>query len=78
MERPRDRGAKLCKALDRMETIIQHNEAPLSTWLPLVYEKNQVYGREQLRLLPYTKELQETVKSDCLGKNPQRCGEATP
>ena len=60
--------AKLCKALDRMETIIQHNEAPLSTWLPLEYEKNQVYGREQCAFSPYTKELQETVKSDCLEK----------
>ena len=27
--------ARLYKALDRMETIIQHNEAPISTWLPL-------------------------------------------
>ena len=70
--------AKLCKALDRMETIIQHNEAPLSTWLPLEYEKNQVYGREQCAFSPYTKELQETVKNDCLEKIRRGAGEATP
>lgn len=70
--------AKLCKALDRMETIIQHNEAPLSTWLPLEYEKNQVYGREQCAFSPYTKELQETVKNDCLEKIRRGAGEAAP
>ena len=70
--------ARLYKALDRMETIIQHNEAPLSTWLPLEYEKNQVYGREQCAFSPYTKELQETVKNDCLEKIRRGAGEATP
>ena len=70
--------ARLCKALDKMETLIQHNEAPLSTWLPLEYEKNQVYGREQCAFSPYTKELQETVKNDCLEKIRRGAGEATP
>ncbi len=60
--------ARLYKALDRMETIIQHNEAPISTWLPLEYEKNLVYGKEQCSFSPYTRELQETVKNDCLEK----------
>ena len=44
--------ARLYKALDRMETIIQHNEAPISTWLPLEYEKNLVYGKEQCAFFP--------------------------
>lgn len=26
--------ARVCKALDKMEALIQHNEADLSTWLP--------------------------------------------
>ena len=60
--------ARLCKALDRMETIIQHNEAPISTWLPLEYEKNLVYGKEQCAFSPYTSALQERVKNDCLEK----------
>ena len=30
--------AKLYKALDKMEAVIQHNEASLETWLPLEYE----------------------------------------
>lgn len=60
--------ARLYKALDRMETIIQHNEAPISTWLPLEYEKNLVYGKEQCAFSPYTSALQERVKNDCLEK----------
>ena len=60
--------ARLYKALDRMETIIQHNEAPISTWLPLEYEKNLVYGTDQCAFSPYTSALQERVKNDCLEK----------
>ena len=60
--------ARLYKALDRMETIIQHNEAPISTWLPLEYEKNLVYGKEQCAFSPYTSALQERVKNDCQEK----------
>ena len=60
--------ARLYKALDRMETIIQHNEAPISTWLRLEYEKNLVYGKEQCAFSPYTSALQERVKNDCLEK----------
>ncbi len=30
--------AELYKALDKMEALIQHNEADISTWLPLEYE----------------------------------------
>lgn len=36
--------AKIYKALDKLEAVIQHNEAPISSWLPLEYELNQTYG----------------------------------
>lgn len=39
--------AKIYKALDKLEAVIQHNEAPISSWLPLEYELNQTYGREE-------------------------------
>ncbi len=60
--------ARLYKALDRMETLIQHNEAPISTWLPLEYELNQKYGKEQCAFSPYTKALQEAVCKVCVEK----------
>ena len=78
MKAKRTLEAKIYKALDRLEALIQHNEEDISTWLPLEYEKNQVYGREQCAFSPYTKELQETVKNDCLEKIRRGAGEATP
>ncbi len=53
--------AKLYKALDKLEVLIQHNEADLSTWLPLEYELQLVYGKENTDAFPYTKELREVV-----------------
>ena len=34
--------ARLYKALDKLEAVIQHNEAPISTWLPREYALNPV------------------------------------
>ena len=36
--------AKLFKSLDNLEALISHNEADISTWLPLEYEENLIYG----------------------------------
>ena len=60
--------ARVYKALDKLEAVVQHNEAPLDTWLPLEYELNLVYGKEQCAFSPYTKALQETLKEACLEK----------
>ena len=38
--------AKFYKALDRLEAVIQHNEAPMSTWLELEKELHLTYGVE--------------------------------
>lgn len=36
--------ARLFKALDKIEAVIQHNEADISSWLPLEYELQLTYG----------------------------------
>lgn len=41
--------AKTYKALDKLEAVISHNESDLSTWLPLEYDLQLVYGKEQDR-----------------------------
>lgn len=43
------REAKVYKALDKLEAVLQHNEAPISSWLPLEYELNQTYGTEEAK-----------------------------
>ena len=44
--------AKLYKALDKLEAVIQHNESPLDTWLPLEYELNLTYADESVAFSP--------------------------
>ena len=36
--------AKIYKALDKMEAVIQHNESDIATWLPLEYDLQLRYG----------------------------------
>lgn len=53
--------AKLYKALDKMEAVIQHNEADISTWLPLEYDLQLTYGKEQVEFSPYMKALKAEI-----------------
>ena len=53
--------AKIYKALDKMEAVIQHNEADLSSWLPLEYELQLVYGEENVQFSPWFRQLKEEV-----------------
>lgn len=56
--------AKIYKALDKMEAVLQHNEADISTWLPLEYELQMVYGEKEVSFSPYMKKLKETANAD--------------
>ena len=53
--------AKIYKALDKMEAVIQHNESDISTWLPLEYQLQLTYGEENVQFSPYFKELKQEV-----------------
>lgn len=59
MEEMRTPEAKLFKALDNMEAVIQHNEADLSTWLPLEYDLQLSYGEKSTAFSDYTRRLKE-------------------
>ena len=60
--------ARIYKALDKLEAVIQHNEADLSTWLPLEYELNLVYGEEQTRFSEFFREARRLAREDSLEK----------
>ena len=49
--------AKLYKALDKLEAVIQHNEASLDSWLPLEYDLQRTYGQEAVQFSPYLRAL---------------------
>lgn len=60
--------ARLYKALDKMEAVIQHNESDISTWLPLEYELQQTYAVENAAEFPYLKKLRELMLEDTKDK----------
>ena len=60
--------ARVCKALDKMEALIQHNEADLSTWLPLEYELQLSYGEKEVQFSEYMKTLKKEVNQISLDK----------
>ena len=60
--------SKIYKALDKMETLIQHNESDISTWIPLEYELNLAYGTKEVGFSDYMKELKKEIDSDTIKK----------
>lgn len=60
--------AKIYKAADNLEALIQHNEADISTWLPLEYDLQMTYGNDKTDFSEYMKNLRELVRNDSLEK----------
>lgn len=60
--------SKLFHALDKMEVLIQHNEAHLSTWLPLEHSLNLCHGEKEVEFSEYMKALRMEIKKDTLKK----------
>ena len=60
--------ARLWKALDKLEALIQHNEADISTWLPLEYDLQLTYGDEECAFDERTQRLRQLVREDSLRK----------
>ena len=60
--------AKLCRALDKMEALIQHNESPLSTWSENEYSLNRTYAFDAAAFDPWLTELRREILSDTLQK----------
>ncbi len=56
--------AKLCKALDCMEAVISHNEAPLETWSQVEYTLNYTYGEKYVGFSDWLKELKRECNAD--------------
>ncbi len=65
--------AKLYKALDKLEAVIQHNESPLDTWSPNEYELNKTYGFDAVAFSEWLTGLREAVLEDTLEKIAQGC-----
>lgn len=53
--------AKIYKALDKTEALISHNESDISTWLPLEYDLQYTYGKENVKFSKYLTDLRREV-----------------
>jgi len=53
--------ARIYKALDKLEAVIQHNESDISTWLPLEYDLQLRYGAENVKFSPYFQSLKAEI-----------------
>lgn len=64
MEKLETLESKIFKALDNLESLIQHNESDIDTWIPLEYELQMVYGNDKVAFSSYLTELRELVRDE--------------
>ena len=60
--------AKVFKAIDSLEALIQHNISDLSTWTAKEYEFNKTYADDKVAFSEYLKAVREEVRQDTLRK----------
>lgn len=60
--------ARIYKAIDGLEAVIQHNAADLSTWIPREFELNKVYANDKVAFSHYLTQLRAEVLRDTMEK----------
>lgn len=60
--------AKLYKALDGLEALIQHNESDISSWEENEYQLQLTYALDRVKFSPYMEALREQIRQDSLEK----------
>ena len=68
MEKQETLEAKLYKALDKLEALIQHNESPIDTWSENEYELNKTYAFNVVEHSEWLQELRQEILKDTLEK----------
>ena len=64
MEERQTLEARIYKALDNLEALIQHNETDISTWIPLEYNLQMTYGNDKVQFSDYLTQLRDQVRED--------------
>ena len=60
--------AKIFKALDKLEALIQHNESPIDTWAEKEYELNKTYAFDTVAFSAWLTDLSKEILRDTLDK----------
>ena len=68
MNAQQSREAKLFKALDKLEALIQHNESPLDTWSENEFELNKTYAFDTVLFSDWLTALRKEILEDTLEK----------
>ena len=68
MEKHETAEAKIFKAIDSLEALIQHNISDLSTWIPKEYELNKTYADDKVAFSEYLMLLREEIRKDTMKK----------
>ncbi len=68
MDAQETKEARLYKALDKLEALIQHNESPLDTWSDNEYELNKTYAFDAVAFSDWLTELRKEILEDTLRK----------
>ena len=68
MEAQKTIEAKIFKALDKLEALIQHNESPLDTWSENEYELNKTYAFDTVEFSSWLTELRNAILEDTMEK----------
>ena len=68
MEAQQTLEARIYKALDKLEAVIQHNESPIDTWADNEYELNKTYAFDTVAFSDWLTRLREEILKDTLVK----------
>ncbi len=60
--------AKIFKALDGLEALIQHNESDISTWESFEYDLQLTYSNDRVRFSSYLQNFREAVRQNSINK----------
>ncbi len=56
--------ARIYKAMDSLEAVIQHNESDLATWGAHEFELNRHYAEDRVAFSPYLTELRRVIREE--------------
>ena len=68
MDAQKTTEARIYKALDKLEALIQHNESPIGTWSENEYELNRTYAFDAAAFSPWLTQLRKAILEDTLEK----------
>ena len=68
MEEQKTVEARVYKAMDSLEAVIQHNESDISTWADNEYELQMTYGNNRVGFSEYLTKFREAIRQETIDK----------